>query len=367
LKITSGEIKMKRIQLCAMFLGLLTCSALAADQQQLVDGSGNVISNAQFFLVVAGQNKLVELPQTNGTVNLSALSSQPNIANQPIEAWVYRCDQDPKWRVYYLSPGQTAPENKEHCDKWKLAVLWFDGSHWVIKEGPEAGSPVHLQQGPSGTPVSTGSKGEGPSILNATAQVAMGPWKALDLQRECIGVPGCTTNDIGFSLEAGAGPSFGPFEFQMGVFHTASVKTTETETFTGSEGTVTETSRDQWHVNAFVGTARANVLGIKVWGDHRIILGAQGGPMVWSIKGTSSFSGPTASGSEGFSYGGTSAWFGGHGEFTICDRLAATLDYQHTDLQKTFSPGSKLTQNINAVLFGLKFSVTRTKTLFTIR
>jgi len=349
---------MKRIQLCAMFLGLLTCSALAADQQQLVDGSGNVISNAQFFLVVAGEKKLVELPQTNGTVNLSALSSQPNIANQPVEAWVYRCDQDPKWRVYYLSPGQTAPENKEHCEKWKLAVLLFDGSHWVIKEGPEAGSPVHLQQGPSGTPVSTRRIGEGPSLFNAKAYVNMGPWKALDLQHECVGVPGCSTGDIGFSVEAGAGGSIGAFDFQIGGLHTANVSTTFTETFTGGTPptTMTSTSVEKWHVNAVVGTARANVLGIGLWGNQRIILGVQGGPMPFSIKGTSSFSGPTASGSEGFSYSGVAGWYGVHVDVPICPHLAGTIDYKHADLQHTFSPGDKLTENINAFDFGVSIS-----------
>jgi len=346
---------MKRIQLCAMFLGLLTCSALAADQQQLVDGSGNVISNAQFFLVVAGEKKLVELPQTNGTVNLSALSSQPNIANQPVEAWVYRCDQDPKWRVYYLSPGQTAPENKERCEKWKLAVLWFDGSHWVIKEGPEAASPVHLQQGPSGTPVSTRMIGEGPSIFGAKAYVNMGPWKALDLQHECVGVPGCSTSDIGFSVEAGAGASIGAFDFQMGGLHTANVSTTFTETITGTGGTGTVMSVDKWHVNAFVGTARVNVLGIGLWGDHRIILGVQGGPLVWTIKESfSCSSGPTCSGSE--SFGGTSGWYGAHVEVPICPHFAGTFDYKHADLRHTFSPGDKLTENINAFDFGVSIS-----------
>ena len=357
---------MKRIQLCAMFLGLLTCSALAADQQQLVDGSGNVISNAQFFLVVAGEKKLVELPQTNGTVNLSALSSQPNIANQPVEAWVYRCDQDPKWRVYYLSPGQTAPENKEHCEKWKLAVLWFGGSHWVIKEGPEAASPVHLQQGPSGSPVSTRGIPVGPSFFGAKAEIAFGFSQVPDLNSGCNGVPGCSTSNKGFALEGGVGASFGPVDVLFGGFHNNDVSTTATETFTlPGGGTATSTETEKWHVNGGEVTARFNVAGIKVWSGREIILGPQGGLLVWTIKGMDSFSsssgGPTSSGSENFSFGGRTGWWGAHAQIPICGHFSGTLDYKRAVLQHTFAPGDRFSQSMNSFLFGVSFSVTKPK------
>jgi len=360
---------MKRIQLGAMFLGLLACSALAADQQQLVDGSGKVISSAQFFLVVAGQNKLVELPQTNGTVNLSALSSQPNIANQPFEAWVYRCDQDPKWRVYYLSPGQAAPENKEHCDKWKLAALLFDGSRWVIKEGPEAASPVHLQS-PLATPVSTGPVGEGPSFFGLKAQFSGGFSDVPNFSNECFVMPGCSTSNKAYALAGSVGPSFGPFDLQFGFFKTGDVSTTATETLTVGEGeTVTETETEKFHVNAFEVLARLNVLGIKAWGDRRIILGAQGGPLVWSGKGRSIFScssGPTCNGSESFGFGGVAGWEGVHGEIPICSRFAGTFDYKHTVLQHSFSPSDRFSHTVNSFLFGVSVSVTQTRTLFDI-
>jgi len=349
---------MKRIRVCATILGLLACAAVAnAQQLKLVDANGNPVTDAQFIAIAEG-NKLVQLPPAgaDGTVDLSSLAGLENITNKTITVIVYRCDQDPKTRVYNLLPGQIAPENKEHCKSYKGGAIFWDGSRWVIRTGADPGSPVHFE-GPRETAVSTGPTGEGRSIFNAKAYVNMGPWDALDLQRECVGVSGCSTSDIGFSLGAGAGPSIGPFDFQMGVFHTANVSTTVTETFpTTPTGTTTSMSTVKWHVNGFEMTARANVLGIGLWGNQRIILGVQGGPMPFSIKGTSSFSGPTGSGSEGFSYSGVAGWYGAHVDVPICPHLAGTFDYKHTDLRHTFSPGDKLTENINAFDFGVSIS-----------
>ena len=361
---------MNRIRVCATILGLLACAAVAnaAEQLRLVDANGNPVTDAQFIAIAEG-NKIVQLPpaDANGTVDLSSLAGLENITNKTITVIVYRCDQDPKTRVYNLLPGQIAPENKEHCKSYKVGAIFWDGSHWLIRTGADPGSPVHFQ-GTWGTPVSTGPVGEESTFFNAKAAVGMGFAQALDLPKECSGVPGCSTSNNAFAVDAGAGPSFGPFDFQMGVFHTANMSTTETGTTTSTTpttgGTSTVMSKENSHVTAFEVTARANVLGIGLWGDHRIIFGVQGGPFVWNVKGTSSFSNATASGFEGFSMGGTSGWYGVHGELSICPRLAGTFDYQHTDLQHSFSGGSKFTQNINAWKGGVSVSVTRPRALF---
>jgi len=348
----------KRIRVCATILGLLACAAVAnAQQLKLVDANGNPVTDAQFIAIAEG-NKIVQLPPAgaDGTVDLSSLAGLENITNKTIEVVVYRCDQDPKTRVYELLPGATAPENKEHCKSYKGGAIFWDGSHWAIRKGADPGSPVRFAV-PWETPASTGG-GEGPSPFGAWAAFGMGPWKALDLQHECVGVSGCSTSDVGFSVEAGAGGSIGPFDFGIGVHHLANVSTTVTGTSTTTTGgTGTFTSVEKWHVTGFEGTARLNILEWEAWPDHPIIFGVQGGPMPFDIKGTSSFSSPTGSGFGGFSYGGVAGWYGAHVEVGICPHLAGTFDYKHADLRHTFSPGDKLTENINAFDFGLKISI----------
>ena len=347
---------MKRIRVCATILGLLACAAVANAAQQLTIPG---LSDAQVNAIAEG-NKLVPLPPIttqNKTLNLTALGLDKiaNTVNKTITVVVEQCGNKPPL-VYVLLPGQTPPKAEEGCHRWNLGAYVPDSSgNWTQVAPGDTGAPYSVQI--TGTPAAPPPKvGEGPSLFNAKAYVNMGPWQALDLPHECVGVPGCSTSDTGFSLEAGAGLSIWAFDFQMGVFHTANVSTTVTETFTGSEGTSTSMSVEKWHVNAFEGTARANVLGIGLWGDQRIILGVQGGPMPFSIKGTSSFSGPTASGSEGFSYSGVAGWYGAHVEVPICPHLAGTFDYKHTDLRHTFAPGDKLTENINAFDFGVSIS-----------
>ena len=122
---------MKQIRIYATVLGLLACAAAANAQQQLalVDANGKPVPGAQVF-AIAGGNKLVQLPPTDdkGTVDLSPLSGLENVIDKPIEVIFYRCDEDPKTRVAYVMSGETAPENKEHCRRWRGVVVVLTGS-----------------------------------------------------------------------------------------------------------------------------------------------------------------------------------------------------------------------------------------------
>jgi hypothetical protein len=366
------EEDMKRIRLYAMLLGLLTCAAAAnAQQLKLVDANGKPVTDAQFIAIAEG-NKLVKLPpaDANGTVDLSSLAGLENVTHKTIEAVVDRCDQDPRTRMYYLLPGQTAPENKEHCKRYRAGAIFWDGSRWVIREGAPAGSPYHFE-GQWEKPVSTGAKVEGPSFFNLKGQFSGGLADVPNLANDCFSVPGCSTSNKAYALEGSVGPSFGPFDLQFGFFKTGDVSNTLTETF-GTDGeTSTETETEKFHVNAFEVLARFNVLGIRAWGDRTINIGPQGGPLVWTVKGTDSFfsssGGSSSGGSEHFNFGGVTGWWGAHVEVPICGHFSGTLDYKRAVLQHTFAPGDKFSRSMNSFLFGVSVSVTKPTAAFKIR
>jgi len=358
---------MKRIRVCVTILGLLACAAVANAQQQLAIPG---LSDAQ-VVAIAGGNKHVQLPPTtsNGTLDLSSLAGLENIVNKTITVLVEQCGNKPPL-VYVLLPGQVPPEPEKDCHRWKLGGYVPDGSGgWRQVEPGDKDAPYSVQI--TGTPaVPPGPVGEGPSIFNFKAEIAFGIFDEIDLQHECAGLSGCSVSDHSIALEAGIGPSFGPFDFLMGGFKTNDVSTTVTETFTGSTGTLTVTSMEKWHVNAFEATARFNPVGIRVGGDREIILGLQGGPLVWTAKGMSTFASSTSpgsvpagvttgggsSGAGGFSYHGTAGWYGFHGQVPICPHLAGTFDFKHADLDK-----NSFKQNVNSYVFGVSWSPAKPK------
>jgi len=353
---------MKRIRLYAMILGLLACAAVANAQQQLAIPG---LSNAQVLAIASG-NKLVQLPPTdqNGALNLTALGLDKiaNNVNKTITVLVEQCGNKPPL-VYVLLPGQTPPEPEKDCRRWKLGAYVPDGSgNWRQVEGPESGAPYAVQI--TGTPAAPPTPiGEGPSFFNPKAHFGVGFWDALDLPHECVGLTGCSTSNKAFAFEGGFALGFGPVDLLLGAFKTNDVSINATETF-GSDGeTSTETATEKWHFNAFEYGVRPNLLGFKL-GGRRLTVGPQGGGWVWTIKGKDSFctsSGGSCVGTtENFSFGGHAGWWGGHAEWSLCHRLAATFDYKHSDLHY-----HSFTQNLNYFGFGLSWSVQNPRSFFT--
>jgi hypothetical protein len=350
--------------------------AIANAELGLKDENGNPVSDAQFF-AVAGANKLVQIPQTNGTPDLSQLAGLENIINKPIPVIVYRCDQDPKTRVYFLLPGQTAPENKDNCKEWTVALIVFDGSNWFIKEGPQAGSRYHFT-GPM-APTPTTQFGEGPSDFNVVGFFDAGAVKALNFERSICSSSGstssssveCHTSNTALGLNGGVKLCFWVPCLVGGFFKGNNVSATST--FTSSTFTGTATLQAKFHAAQFGGTLP--LASVVIGGGRELFLEANGGVAPYTVYETITSSSATTTAGAGVrlassiaassdptsTLGGTGHYWGGTAGFAITRHIGASFNYTRLIL-----PHASTSQTVDMYAGGIMVFIAPQKTLFKI-
>jgi len=318
---------MKRIRLYAMFLGLLTCAAVANAQQKLAlfDANGKPVSGAQ-VLAIAGGNKLVELPPTDssGTVDLSALAGMENVTNKPITVYIKQCGNNPPVEVLVFQ-GQPLPQ-EPNCSYKKAGVLVLGSSgRWTFK--PEPGSGYSLQV--TGAPAAPQAPAvEGPSPFAAALSLGMGLAQLPGLGSVCQDFTGgtCSASNKAFLVSGGAQLYFGPAYVRGGGMHSGTVSVS------ASGGTDGETFSEKEEANFNAGEV---VGGVNLFCVHNLFtVSPEGGVMFGTVHFTDSFStgtgGPTGGSTFRQSAGFVGPVYGAEVMFKLPKHFGAGFRYGHT-------------------------------------